>query len=204
MVAATPDGPRLAPLAPKQWPAEMRGALAALRPAHPRHPLPRQDDERPKGLNVARHVRPASRVDAGLPHVHRAHTVHVDAHAPPARAPRAPRRRPYGRRRTSGSSMRCSPATRGWAPTKIDRIAEGAGAPGWSPLGAAMLRAVDELVGDAKVADDDVGRAGQRTRRPAVHGPRLHRRRLRRPGHGVPVVRGRTRRGSSAEMKFSL
>jgi alkylhydroperoxidase family enzyme len=35
----------------------------------------------------------------------------------------------------------------------IARIAEGPDAPGWSPLERAMLRAVDELLDDAMVAD---------------------------------------------------
>ena len=46
-----PVAPRIAPLPPTQWPAEMRDALAALRPADPRHPFPPTRDDRPKGLN---------------------------------------------------------------------------------------------------------------------------------------------------------
>ena len=70
----------------------------------------------------------------------------------------------------------------------------GADAPGWSAHDAAMLRAVDELVADAMVSDVDVGGAGRDVRRPAADGPRLHRRRLRPAGDGVPVVRHRARR----------
>ena len=36
---------------------------------------------------------------------------------------------------------------------EIARIADGPDAPGWSPIDAAMLRAVDELVADAMVSD---------------------------------------------------
>jgi hypothetical protein len=36
---------------------------------------------------------------------------------------------------------------------EIARIAEGPGAGGWSPLEAAMLAAVDELLVDAEIAD---------------------------------------------------
>jgi alkylhydroperoxidase family enzyme len=36
---------------------------------------------------------------------------------------------------------------------EVARIAEGPDAPGWSPVDAALLRAVDELVGDATIAD---------------------------------------------------
>ena len=43
---------RLPPLPVKEWPASMREALAALEPADPRWPLPRQDGNRPKALNA--------------------------------------------------------------------------------------------------------------------------------------------------------
>lgn len=42
----------------------------------------------------------------------------------------------------------------GLEPDEIARIAVGPDAPGWAPLDAAMLRAVDELVRDAEVAGD--------------------------------------------------
>src|SRR6266511_4330627 len=57
--AATPDGPRIRPLPPRDWPHEMRAALAALEPPEPRHPLPPRRADRPKALNalgtLARH-----------------------------------------------------------------------------------------------------------------------------------------------------
>ena len=42
----------------------------------------------------------------------------------------------------------------GFTDADIERIAEGPHAAGWSPLDAAMLRAVDELVADAEISDD--------------------------------------------------
>ena len=44
--------PRIPPLPPREWPPEMRDAIAALRPPNPRRPLPERRDDRPKGLNV--------------------------------------------------------------------------------------------------------------------------------------------------------
>jgi alkylhydroperoxidase family enzyme len=44
--------PRIPALPPKQWPADMRDAIAALRPEHPRHPILTTDGNRPKGLNA--------------------------------------------------------------------------------------------------------------------------------------------------------
>src|ERR1039457_1354306 len=46
------DPPRIAPLPPSDWPPEMRDAIAARRPANPRHPFPSRDPGRPKGLNA--------------------------------------------------------------------------------------------------------------------------------------------------------
>ena len=42
----------------------------------------------------------------------------------------------------------------GFTDADIERVAEGPHADGWSPIDAAMLRAVDELVADAQIADD--------------------------------------------------
>ena len=50
-VAETPEQPRIAPLPPAEWPAEMRDALAPLRPVNRLHQYPRSEG-RPKGLNV--------------------------------------------------------------------------------------------------------------------------------------------------------
>src|SRR5205807_9455347 len=50
--AVTPDGPRIRPLPPEQWPKEMAQAIAALRPPDARHPLPPRREDRPKGLNA--------------------------------------------------------------------------------------------------------------------------------------------------------
>lgn len=44
--------PRIPALPADQWPKEMRGALAALRPANPRHPILSSAGDRPKGLNL--------------------------------------------------------------------------------------------------------------------------------------------------------
>src|SRR4051812_25022430 len=41
----------------------------------------------------------------------------------------------------------------GLSPEDIERIIEGPDAPGWSSIDAAMVRAVDELVRDAKIGD---------------------------------------------------
>jgi alkylhydroperoxidase family enzyme len=81
MTSATPDGPRIRPLPPAEWPGSMRDALAALRPPEPRHPLPRQGGDRPKGLNVlgtlARHPTLARAFHTFNGHVQYATTLSV-------------------------------------------------------------------------------------------------------------------------------
>jgi acyl-CoA synthetase len=144
---------RIAPLPPKQWPAEMREAMAALRPPNPRHPLPSRDEGRPKGLNLlgtfARHPELIRSYHTFNGHVLFGSTL-------------SPRQRELLVLRTA-AIRQCEYEWKqhvilggdaGLAPDEIDRIAQGPGANGWSPLDRAMLSAVDELVGDARVADE--------------------------------------------------
>ena len=44
--------PRIPPVQVGEWPAEMRAAIAALRPATPRHPILPTEGDRPKALNA--------------------------------------------------------------------------------------------------------------------------------------------------------
>ncbi|HET7653315.1 MAG TPA: carboxymuconolactone decarboxylase family protein [Acidimicrobiales bacterium] len=153
-MAATPDRPRLAPLPPPEWPASMRDALAALRPPNPRHPFPERRDDRPKGLNVlgtlARHPELTRAFHTFNGHVLFATTL-------------TPRQRELVVLRVAAVRA----ADYEWAQHAVlagdagitdDEVARiHAGAIGvddaWSPLEAALLRAVDELVADALVSD---------------------------------------------------
>ena len=72
--------------AAEEWPDEMRGALAALRPPEPRHPFPSRQPGRPEGAQRARHPGPVPRVGPGVPHVQRARAVRHHLVGPPARA----------------------------------------------------------------------------------------------------------------------
>jgi alkylhydroperoxidase family enzyme len=145
-------GPRIPPLPPDRWPAEMREAIAALRPPNPRHPFPRRDDDRPKGLNalgtLAQHPALTHAFNTFNGHVQFATTL-------------SPRQRELLILRIA--VLRHSDyewaqhvvlaGDAGLSATEIARIAEGADAPGWSALEAAMLVAVDELVAEATVTD---------------------------------------------------
>ena len=136
---------------PKEWPEEMRAALAALRPAQSRHPLP-QTKDRPKALNalgtLARHPALTAAFNAFNGYILFASTL-------------TPRQRELLVLRVAavrGSAYeweqhRVLAADNGIDPVEVERIAAGPDAPGWAPFDAAMLRAVDELIGAGEVAD---------------------------------------------------
>jgi alkylhydroperoxidase family enzyme len=143
--------PRIPPLPPKEWSPEMRGALAALRPQHPRHPFP-QTEGRPKALNalgtLARHPELTRAFNTFNGYILFASTL-------------SPRQRELLVLRVA--ALRDSDyeweqhavlaADVGLEEDEVTRIALGPDAPGWSALDQAMVRAVDELVGEAKVSD---------------------------------------------------
>jgi AhpD family alkylhydroperoxidase len=130
----------------------MPAALTALRPANPRLPLPEPRDDRPKGLNLlgtlARH--PA------LTHAFLTFNGHVLF----ATTLSARQRELLVLRVSSVRECRYEwlqhvvlAGDAGLDPEEVERIADGPEAAGWSPVEAAMLRAVDELVADAVVSN---------------------------------------------------
>jgi len=143
---------RIPPLPPEEWPPEMRDALAALRPPHPRLPFPRREG-RPKALNalgtLARHPELARAFNTFNGHVLFASTL-------------SPRQRELlvlrvARLRESTYEWEqhaVLAADVGLESDEIDRIVLGPDAPGWSALDQAMLRSVDELVRDGRVSSD--------------------------------------------------
>jgi alkylhydroperoxidase family enzyme len=152
-VAGTPDRARIAPLPPKEWPDAMRAAMAALRPDHPRHPFPQRDESRPRALNLlgtfARHPELIRAYHTFNGHVLFGTTLST-------------RQRELVVLRTA-SVRQCEYEWKqhvilggdaGLGPDEISRIADGPGADGWSALDRAILSAVDELVGDARIADE--------------------------------------------------
>lgn len=152
MTSAASDGPRIRPLPPSQWPDEMRAALAALRPAEPRHPLPTQGGDRPKGLNVlgtlARHPALTRAYHTFNGHVQFATTLTTRQRELLILRVAAVRGAEYEWRQhvvLAGDA--------GLDRDEIARVADSPGAPAWSPLERAMLAAVDELLRDATITD---------------------------------------------------
>lgn len=143
---------RVDPLPPDRWPPEMKGALAALRPPAPRHPLPPRDPSRPKGLNVlglfAHHPALATAFHTFNGHILFASTL-------------TPRQRELLVLRVAAVRA----ATYEWTQhvllagdagidaDEIERIRQGPASEGWSDLERGLLAAVDELVADARIGD---------------------------------------------------
>ena len=129
----------------------MRAALAALRPAESRHPLP-QSKDRPKALNalgtLARHPALTAAFNTFNGYILFASTL-------------TPRQRELLVLRVAtlrGSAYeweqhRVLAADIGLDATEVERIAVGPDAPGWSPLDRAMLQAGDDLIGAGEIAD---------------------------------------------------
>ena len=131
----------------------MRDALAALRVENPRHPFPPRDPGRPKGLNAlgmfAHHPALARAYNAFNGHILFGTTL-------------TPRQRELlvlrvAHVRQSEYEWRQHAVLAGDAditPAEVARVVAGPDAPGWSTFDAALLRAVDELVRDAVVAEE--------------------------------------------------
>lgn len=152
MTSGAPDGPRIRPLRPAEWPPAMREALAALRPPEPRHPLPEPGGDRPKGLNVlgtlARHPALTRAYHTFNGHVLFASTLSARQRELLVLRVAAVRAADYEWRQHVVLARDA-----GLSDDEIARVADGPDAPGWSCRDEAMLRAVDELVGDATIAD---------------------------------------------------
>jgi alkylhydroperoxidase family enzyme len=143
---------RILPLPPAEWPREMRDALAALRPPEPRHPFPEPRDDRPKGLNVlgtlAVHPALARAFHTFNGHVLFATTLSLRQRELLVLRVAARRDAEY-----EWAQHAVLAADAGIEADEVARVVEGPDAPGWAPLDAALLRAVDELIAEAAIGD---------------------------------------------------
>ena len=142
---------RIEPLPPREWPEEMRAALAALRPAESRHPLP-QTKGRPKALNalgtLARHPALTAAFNAFNGYILFASTLTPRQRELLVLRVAALRQSAY-----EWEQHRVLAGDVGLDPAEVERIAAGPDAPEWSPFDRAMLQAVDELIGHGEIAD---------------------------------------------------
>jgi len=144
---------RIEPIPVREWPEEMRVAMAALRPANPRHPFPARDPNRPKGLNAlgtfARHPELARAYNAFNGHV--LFASHITPRQRELLVLRVAVLRHCEYERLQHEVMA---ADAGLSTEEVERVAAGPDARGWSALDAALVRAVDELIADGVIADD--------------------------------------------------
>jgi alkylhydroperoxidase family enzyme len=143
--------PRIPPLPPDQWGDDVMQAIGVLRPAGATQEL-RRSKGGPKGLNVlgtlAQH--PA------LMHAYHSFNGHIlYTNTLSARQRELLVLRVAARRGAEYEWQQHVRIARDADITdaEIERIAEGPHADGWSPVDAAMLRAVDELLADALITD---------------------------------------------------
>jgi alkylhydroperoxidase family enzyme len=129
----------------------MRDALAALRPPEARHPFPKREG-RPKGLNVlgtlAIHPALARAFNTFNGHLLFATTLSQRQRELLVLRVAALRGAAY-----EWAQHAVLASDVGIDADELDRIQTGVTTSGWSPLDEAMLRAVDELVLDAKISD---------------------------------------------------
>lgn len=152
MTSGTPDEPRIPPLPPREWPAGMRDALAAMQPAEPRHPFPPRDPDRPKGLNVlgtlAQHPVLTRAFNTFNGHILFGTTLSARQRELLVLRVAEVRDAEY-----EWAQHLVQARDAGITDDEIARVVSGPDAPGWSDLEAAMLRTVDQLVADATIDD---------------------------------------------------
>jgi alkylhydroperoxidase family enzyme len=144
--------PRLTPLPPKEWPDAMQGALAALQPPNPRHPRPPRDPNRPKGLNVLGTLAHHPELTTAF-HTLTGHVLFASTITPRQRELLVLRVAHQRRAEYEWAQHVVLAGDAGITADEVERIAAGPDADGWDPLEAALLRAVDELVADARIGD---------------------------------------------------
>ena len=133
-----------------EWPKEMRDAIAALRPANPRHPILTTEGNRPKAMNAlgtfANHVELTTAFHTFTGHLLYGTTLSL-------------RQRELIVLRVA-TVREC---TYEWLQHVVigedvglthDEIARVLDKHGWSDFDFALLTAVDELIADAKISDE--------------------------------------------------
>jgi alkylhydroperoxidase family enzyme len=150
-MSATPS-PRIPPLPPAEWGDDVRAGIAALRPPGATQEL-RRSKGGPKGLNVLGTLAQHPTLMQAY-HAFNGHILYTNSLDPRQRELLI--LRVAARRGAEYEWHQHVYLARdlGFTDDEIERIAQGAHATGWSPLEAAMLRAVDELVADAQIGDD--------------------------------------------------
>ncbi len=148
-MAATPETPRLTPLQPREWSKAAGEALAPLLPPTGRP----EGDGRPKGLNalgvLARYPELSRAYNTFSGQIMYGSTLSGRHRELLVLRVAAVRNTEYQWRQHVASA-----SDNDVGPDEVARVATGPDAPEWSDLERALLRAVDELLGDALIADE--------------------------------------------------
>jgi alkylhydroperoxidase family enzyme len=130
----------------------MKQVLAALQPPDPRLPFPPRDPSRPKGLNILGTLAQYPRL-AQAYHTFNGHVLFGTSLSVRQRELLVLR---VAHRRDCEYEWRQHTVLAGdvGLTDHLDAIRQGPDADGWSALDAALLRAVDELIDDARIGDD--------------------------------------------------
>lgn len=143
---------RIPPLPPGQWPPQMREALAALRPEDARHPPPPRQG-RPRGLNVLGTLAHHPALTRAY-HVFNGHVLFATTLSERQRELAVLRVAALRQADYEWRQHLVLAGDVGIDEEELAAVAEGPGAGRWSADDAALLRAVDELVAEARLTDD--------------------------------------------------
>jgi alkylhydroperoxidase family enzyme len=142
---------RIDPLPPKKWAPEMREAMAALIPPHARHPR-MVAEGRPKALGIlgllAHHPNLAKSFHTFNGHISLGTTLTTRQREMLVLRISAVRKSQY-----EWAQHVIQARDVGLTDADVARIAFGPDAPFWSPLDAALLRSVDEMVADGGISE---------------------------------------------------
>ncbi len=130
----------------------MREAMAALRVSNPRHPFPPRDDRRPKGLNALGTLALHPELTRAF-HTFNGHVLFGTTLSPRQRELLVLRVAALRHCDYEWKQHVILAGDAGLSPDDVILVAEGPDAPGWQPLDRAMVRAVDELLDDARITD---------------------------------------------------
>jgi alkylhydroperoxidase family enzyme len=148
---SAPPGPRIPPLPQAEWSDDVMAGIAALRPPDAQREL-RRTKGGPKGLNVlgtlAQHP-PLMRAY----HAFNGHLLYTTTLTSRQRELLILRTASIRDAAYEWAQHVVLGRDAGLTDGDIARVAEGPDAAGWSPVDAAMLRAVDELVADALITE---------------------------------------------------
>ena len=143
---------RLDPIPPGEWPPAMQDALAALRPANPRHPFPPRDPSRPKGLNALGLLAHHPDLTTAY-HRFNGHILFGTTLSPRQRELLVLRVAHLRASNYEWAQHAVLAGDAGISEDEVARVRDGGTADGWAPLDAALLTAADELVADARLSD---------------------------------------------------